>query len=133
MSAFDYVETAQEAAAILSEFGALATVTATPAPLDDGPDTGQPPPVPVSVTAWATVFDYTDRLYGNQPDALIRAGDRQMLMAAIDVDGVAIPVSALPVDAPLIGPDGDAYIIKDPKPINPAGVVVLYDVRVRRP
>lgn len=133
MSAFDYVETAQEAAAILADFGALATVTGASAPVDDGPDTGQPAPMPTSVTAWAAIFDYTDRLYGNQPDALIRAGDRQMLMAGIDVDGVAIPLEALPVDAQVIGPDGDTYIIKDPKPINPAGVVALYDVRVRRP
>lgn len=133
MSAFDYVETAQEAAAILADFGALATVTRTPAPLDDGPDTGQPTPLPVSATAWAVIFDYNEKSYGNQPDALIRAGDRQLLMAAIDVDGIPITPDMLPVEAAVIGPDGDAYVIKDSKPINPAGVAALYDVRVRRP
>jgi len=133
VSAFDYVETAQEAAAILADFGALATVTRTPAPLDDGPDTGQPAPLPVSVTAWAAIFDYTEKSYGNQPDALVRAGDRQLLLAGIDVDGVTITPDMLPVDAPLIGPDGDRYVIKNPKPINPAGVPVLYDIQVRRP
>lgn len=133
MSAFDYVGTAQEAADILAEFGALATVTRTPAPVDDGPDTGQPSQVPASVTAWAAVFDYTEKTYGNQDDALVRAGDRQIYMAAVDVDGVAIPVEDVPIEASILGPDGAAYIVKNCKPINPAGVPVLYDIQARRP
>lgn len=137
MANFDYIETAQDALDVLADVGALTTVTSTPAPAVDDydPSTGgaAAAPDPVVVTAFGAIFDYTKLDLGNQPDARIRAGDRQLLLAALDVNGAPVPEAALPIDAAVVGPDGAPYIIKGVKPLAPAGVAVLFDINARRP
>ena len=136
MADFDYGATAQDALEALAEFGALTTVTyAAPPPADDyDPETSSgAAPSASSVTAFGAIFDYSGREYGDQPDSLIRAGDRQLLLAAIDVNGAPIAVEQAPIEAAVVGPDGAPYIIKNVRALGPAGVVVLFDITVRRP
>lgn len=134
---FDYVESAQDALALLQDFDALPCTVldmAGPPAVDDyDPATGTGgPAAPTSVTALGVILDYTAKEYGNQPDALIRYGDRQVLMAAIDVNGAAMTVDQVPMEAQILAPDGVTYTIKNIKPLNPTGVVVLFDINVRR-
>lgn len=136
--AFDYLETAQEAVEALAEFGALATVTRTVAAAGDdlaAPNYNAPAPATAAVTAFGAIFDYDagKLASGNQPDALIRTGDRQLLFAALDVNGAAVTEEQLPIDAAVTGPDGKPYILKNVRTIGPAGVAVLFDCNVRRP
>lgn len=134
MSAFDYVGTAAEADSLLREFGALAACTRrTEAPYDPSQGQGGEEPVSSTVTAFAVIFDYSANAYGNQPDALIRAGDRQVYMSALTSEGLPITPADLPIEAALIGPDGDRYVVKNCKPTNPAGPPVLYEIQARRP
>lgn len=127
--AFNYGETAQDVRETLSDVGALAGLVWTPAPTSDAPDAPLPPAV--SVTAWGIILDYPAKAIGTQPDSLIRAGDRQVLLSAIDEQtGAAMPL--IPPEASILAPDGVTYVVKNAKVLNPAGVVVMFDLTVRR-
>lgn len=125
---YDYLESAQEALEALQEYGAPCTLTWTPAPDSDAPNAATPDPLVVS--AYGVVLDYAAKMIGTQPDSLIQAGDRQVLLGVFDIDGAAVPKP--PAEAQIIAPDGLLYTVKGCKPLAPAGVAVLYDLNVRR-
>lgn len=125
--AFDSFQTAQDALEALQEF-APSVFTWTPAPTDGGPDAATPDPVTAS--AYSVLLDYNYKQIGTQPDSLIRAGDKNLLVAAIDVNGLAMPEP--PPESECVAADGVTYIVKNCKPLAPAGVAVLYDVQLRK-
>lgn len=125
---FDYAQSAQDALDLLTEFGAVITVSWTPAPTSDAPDA--PQPAPVTARAFGVVLEYSANKMGTQADALIRQGDRQLLLAVVDENGAAMPEPAL--EALVTDAGGVRYRVKNVAPLAPAGVPVLFDVNLRR-
>lgn len=125
---FDYAQSAQEVVEALADAGAPCSLTWTPPPATDDPLAE--PPAPVTVTAYAAIFDYSARQIGTQLDSLIVAGDRQILMAVFDVNGNAVPEPLH--GATVSGPDGNPYVLKACKALAPAGVAVMYDLNVKK-
>lgn len=131
---FDYVQTAQDALAILMDFGGAEpgiTFTHTP---DAAPAPGGAPVIPPPVTTLAVglVFTYSYQMSGDgtRPGSLILAGDRQCYIAAIDINGVQIPAPVKEDTA--LAPDGVEYVVQLVKPISPNGIPVLYEIQLRR-
>ncbi len=124
---FDFVTTAVEADEMLREFGAEVVVTWTPAPATDDPEAV--PPAAVTKTAYGVVLDYSQHKVGTQPDSLIRAGDRNLLLSALQSDGQAMP--EVPPEA-VVDAAGSRYVIRNNAALAPAGVMVLQDITVRR-
>lgn len=127
--AFDYGETAQDVREALEEAGALSSLTWTPPPISDAPDAAVP--APLTFSGWSVILDYGYKQIGTQPDSLIVAGDRQVLLAVFDeTTGAAMPQP--PAESNIIAPDGIEYTVKLAKPLAPAGVPVMFDLNVRR-
>lgn len=126
--AADYAEAAQDALETLTEAGAVAVLTWALAPVSDAPDAATP--APVSVSAYGAIFDFGTLQVGTQPDSLIKAGDRYVLLATTDTAGAAVP--DVPAEARVIAPDGLPYVVRSCKTVGPAGVPVLYKIHVRR-
>lgn len=130
MTAIDYASTAREAFEALRDAGALVTLAWDDAD-DYDPALGRAPEgTPVTVATYGVVLEYNFKDIGTQPDSLIRAGDRQLLLAAIDPLGAQIP-APLP-DAVATLADGSRLVVKNPRALAPAGVPVLYDITLRR-
>ncbi len=78
------------------------------------------------------VFEYNRVNSGDgvHPGTEILAGDKQLLLAALDANGVAI---TLPKKGDkCLAPDGITYNVENVKPLAPSGVAVLYDVNLRK-
>ena len=134
---FDYLESAQEALALLIDFGPpgvvpLVTLTRTPKGVYDR-TTGQTPlGTPVITLGVGLAFDYGLHASGagTAGGSLIAAGDRQLYLAALDVDSVAI---AQPLKNDKAVPlDGVEYNVESVKVLSPAGIPVLYELQLRR-
>lgn len=128
MAAFDYVTTAREARDSLKEAGAIVDLIWTPAPVSDAPDAATP--AEVTHRAYGAVLPYNFREVGAQPDSLIKAGDQNLLLAALDLQGRPLPEP--PFDAVVVLVDGSRHRVKAGKPLAPAGVPVLFDITIRR-
>lgn len=124
----DYTQERIDARDSFKESGALFVLTWTPAPTSDAPDA--PIPLPVTVSAYGLLLEYSANKQGTQPDSLIQAGDKQVLLAALDINNV--PIAAIPPEATCDAPDGVRYVVKTPKALAPAGVPILFDLNVRR-
>lgn len=134
---FDYAQSAQDALGLLTDFGIggvppLVTLTRQ-AKGDYDPTLGRVPDLPPLVTLGVGLaFDYGLHASGagTSGGSLILAGDRQLYLAALTADGVAIPEPAKNDKAvPL---DGITYNVESVKILAPAGVVVLYELQLRR-
>lgn len=134
---FDYVESAQEALALLIDFGTpdgppLVTLTHTPKGEYDRSTGKVEPGDPVITVGVGLAFDYGLHASGagTAGGSLIAAGDRQLYLAAITVGGVPIPA---PVKNDKATPaDGIEYNVESVKTLAPAGVPVLYELQLRR-
>lgn len=131
---FDYVQTAQDALAILMDFGGAEpgiTFTHTPG---SAPAPGGAPVIlpPVTTLAVGLIFTYSDKMSGDgtRADTLIQSGDRQCYIAAIDINGVQIPAPEKEDTA--LAPDGVIYVVQNVKPLAPNGIPVLYEIQLRR-
>jgi hypothetical protein len=135
---FDYAQSAQEALAILQDFDAKPCVVTVTAPAPDTDDydpangTGATP-VPLTVTALGVILDYPvlATSYDNQADALIKAGDRKVILAAINTSGGAIAADQVPEEAQILAPNGITYTVAASRPLAPTGEVVLFILNVR--
>lgn len=125
----DYADTAREVYAALREDGALVTVAWSVTP-DYDPAAGEPVPVAVTATTYGVILDYPTHKIGTQPDSLIRAGDRQLLMAVLDQDGADVPEP--PPEAVVTAAYGARYVVRNCAALDPAGVAVMFDITVRR-
>lgn len=109
--------------------GALCALTWTPASTDTGPRAVAPPAV--DYEAFGAIFDYDRQMVGTQPDSLIRAGDRQLLLSVLTEPALG-DLPEPPFGARIVAPDGVAYKVASVKVVGPAGVAVMYDVNLRR-
>jgi hypothetical protein len=119
--AFDYADLALSADELLAEFGAVAQTVHTTAGTYD-PEAGTSTPESTTTQdVTAVCIDYESKFIDG---ALILRGDKQVFMSA---RGVTAPVA------------GDKftwqaaeYAVIAVTPLAPAGVVVLYELQVRR-
>ena len=126
----DYQQDAIDAEATLREEGAIITLS-WKVPFKYNPaNPGELAPPPVTVRAAGVVLPYSSRVIGTQTDSLIRAGDQQLLLAAIDVDGN--PMIEPPPEASALLADGSTWTVKNPRTLAPAGIPVMFDITLRR-
>lgn len=127
----DYNAEAIEAARALAEDGQIVVLSwQTIAPYVPG--LPEPEPVQHVYTAAGLVEAYPARDTGTQPDSLIAAGDERLHLAALAPD-LATPVPEIPVGAMVLLHGGHTRVVKNCKALAPAGIVVLYDVTLKRP
>jgi hypothetical protein len=127
----DYSQETRDAARDLLAAGAVVTLSWSIATAYDPANPSAPPSAPVAVQAAGVTLAYNLKQLGTQPDSLIRAGDKQLLLAALDVTGAALPEP--PPDAQVTLADGSVWLVKNPQPLAPAGVPIMYDITIRRP
>lgn len=132
---FDYFESAQDALATLIDFNGAepgVRLTRTPKAEYDKTLGKTVSGAPVVTLGVGLVFDYGLHASGagTVGGSLIVAGDRQLYLAALTVDGVAIPQPVKGDKA--LAPDGIEYNVENVKSLAPAGVPVLYDIQLRR-
>lgn len=125
----DYAGTARSAHAAIKGAGALVTVSWSVTP-DYDPNAPDAPDTAISVTTYGAMVPYPAHKVGTQADALIRAGDRNLLMSALDLAGAAIP--EIPPNAVITDAAGGRWHVANAEPIAPAGVAVMYDITARR-
>lgn len=89
-------------------------------------------PAPLATAGVGLIFDYDFRDSGSSMlgETRILAGDKRLLLAALTAAGAAI-APPLKGDA-AVAPDGLTYTVENVKAVGPSGVVVLYDVQLRR-
>jgi hypothetical protein len=90
------------------------------------PATGTATVTTSTQTGWGAVFDYgTKQIDGT----LIKAGDKQLLLSALNAAGTALTAPELN-DTVTIG--GVVYTLVQPlKTLSPAGTTVLFEVNLR--
>lgn len=76
-------------------------------------------------SGYGAVFEYIDR---NIDGTLIKAGDKQLLLSAVNSAGTALTSPVLN-DTVTIG--GTAYTITRIKPLSPAGTTCLFECNLR--
>lgn len=124
----DYAATATAAHAALKSAGALVRVDWTVATdyVPGQASTG----TPTSIETYGAFVPYPAHKIGNQPDARIRAGDRNLLLAAVDAAGAQLAEPR--IDAVITAADGGKWRVAACEAIAPAGLVVMYDITARR-
>jgi hypothetical protein len=118
---FDYTKSLATADRLLAKFGqavALRRVTLS------GPS-WDPVSTPADYVTVAAVIDYTAQ---QRQDASILVSDRRVLVSAGPLTALGV-AAIIPGDTLVIGGVEVPVVIS--KPVNPAGVVVLYDVQCR--
>lgn len=127
----DYNAEAIEAARALAEDGQIVVLSwETLAPYVPG--LPEPEPVPHVYTAAGVEFPFNFKEKGVQADSLIAVGETQLLLAAVSPD-LTTPVPPPPFDAVVLLHGGHVRKVKTCKPLAPAGVVVTYDITLKRP
>lgn len=125
----DYAVTARAALSALKSAGALVTIAwDVSTPYVPGEPTGAP--TPASVTTYGAMVPYPAHKVGTQADSLIRAGDRNLLLAATDPAGVALTQPA--VGARITAANGEFWRVAACEAICPAAETVLFDITARR-
>lgn len=124
-----YRDKAIAARASLARSGAPVVVAWTETP-DYVPGEPEPAPVAHTFTAPGAVIAFGYKEIGTQPDSLIKAGDRNLLLAACDANGDPLPEPPFGAAVTLV--DGSLYAVTSCKPLAPAGVPVMYDISIRR-
>lgn len=126
----DYAQAARKAAQSLLKSGATITLSwKVPFKYDPANPKALPPP-PVTVRAAGVVLPYSSRVIGTQTDSLIRAGDQQLLLAAVDINGEFL--AEPPPEASALLADGTTWTVKNPRTLAPAGIPVMFDITLRR-
>jgi hypothetical protein len=125
----DYAATARAALAALKSAGALVTVAWDVSPAYD-PSNPDEPATPYSIATYGAMVPYAAHKVGTQPDSLIRAGDRNLLLAATSPDGVALTEPA--IGARITAANGETWRVAACEAICPAAETVLFDITARR-
>lgn len=89
------------------------------------PATGTAAVTVTTQTAYGAMFEYGDK---NIDGVLIKEGDKQLLLSALNSAGTALVAPVLN-DTVLI--DSVTYTITRIKPLSPAGTTVLFDCNIR--
>lgn len=76
------------------------------------------------------IFEYDAKQAGiyNTPGSLIKMGDKQLLLSALNTGGSALTA---PVRDDTVTVDGTTYTITHVKKVDPGGTAVLYDINIR--
>lgn len=121
MAAFDYIESRDDADELIAEFGQVVAVrrTSTTGPAHD------PTVTTADYTTLAAILDYNSRQIDGQN---ILVTDRRALIAAGPLAALGI-TSIAPPDSIVVG--GIAVPVVRVMPLNPAGVLVMYDCQLR--
>jgi len=91
------------------------------------PATGGATVTTTTQTGWGAIFDYGNK---NIDGTLIKQGDRQLLLSAVNAAGTALTAPAL--NDTVTDKNGIVYTIVNPlKTIAPAGTTVLFDCNLR--
>lgn len=114
---FDYAASAATAVSLLQRFGAAATLKRTTTGAYD-PATGSAPTTVTEHETTAAVLAYPQKFIDG---TLIRQGDRRALMAA----------TVEPQAGDALAWQGSDLSIVAVRPVDPAGVAVLYEAQVR--
>lgn len=116
---FDYAETAETAAELLTEFGAMVTLTRiTPGGYD--PSTGTVVNTEVTHTAAGVKLEYEQRLIDGTN---ILQGDQRVYLDPL--------IAEAPQAGDKLNVGTEVFNVVRSRPLAPAGIVVLHDVQVR--
>ena len=115
-----YSETAADATGAIREFGQTVTITHLTAGAYN-PATGAVSNTSTVQTGTAVELDYN---VSEIDGVLIQRGDKKLLVA---VSGITV---IEPNDTCTVG--AVVYLIKNVKPLSPGGIVLLYEVQVRK-
>jgi hypothetical protein len=119
--AFDYAGLALTAEEIIAEFGAAAVLSRTTSGGYD-PETGISAPEATTLqNVTAVCIDYDAKFIDG---TLILRGDKQVFISA---NGVTVPAAG-----DRFAWQGGEYSVIAVTPLSPAGVVLLYELQVRR-
>lgn len=77
-------------------------------------------------TGYGAVFEYVDH---NIDGTLIKAGDKQLLLSALNSTGTALTTPPIVNDTATIG--GAVYTITSVKPLSPAGTTCIFECNLR--
>jgi hypothetical protein len=119
---FDYLESRDDADALIAEFGAVASLRRT----TNSGTTYAPTQTTADYATVAVKVDFTMRQMqgGNVLDT-----DERWLVAAGPLTALGV-ASILPRDGLVVG--ASVKPILDSKPLAPAGIVVMYDCHIRQ-
>jgi hypothetical protein len=127
----DYSGIAQNADALLADFGQTVTVTSKTAGAYD-PATGTSAITTTTKTGYAVLLDYarvdTGKLNADGSPVLIT--DKQCYLSVLTGDGNSMP-EPTPDMTLITDVGGTIYTVKNLKKISPAGTPVLYELNVR--
>ncbi len=119
---------------IIESFGQLVTVQGGPVETSDqyDPTTGRnAASPPSSQSGFGLLLEYQTYLRAgvrNEKDSLIRAGDKQLFLAPVDVSGAAL--TGVKAGAK-VTVSGVAYSVTAVAPMAPDGVVIYYECNIR--
>ena len=125
----DYVKTARAGLAALKSAGGMVSLSWTVAAAYD-PNNPDAAGTPKLIATYGAMVPYAAHKVGTQPDSLIRAGDRNLLLAALDPGGA--PLAEPPIGAVIIAANGERWKVAACEAICPAADVVLFDITARR-
>lgn len=130
MATFDYADMAATAQELLVEFGGPITVRHIVTGEYD-PDLGEAPTTAVDNDGIGALFDYTAQAAGvaNMAGSVIETGDKQLYLAPELVAGGAMPE---PKPADLVLALSATWRVVTVKTLAPAGVVLLFELQLRR-
>lgn len=77
-------------------------------------------------TGYGAVFEYVDH---NIDGTLVKAGDKQLLLSALNSTGTALTTPPIVNDTATIG--GAVYTITSVKPLSPAGTTCIFECNLR--
>lgn len=121
MAAFDYIESRDDADELIEEFGQVVAVrrTSSTGPAHD------PTITTADFTTLAAILDYNSRQIDGENILLT---DRRALIAAGPLTALGI-TSIAPPDSIVVG--GVAVPVVRVMPLNPAGVLAMFDCQLR--
>lgn len=125
----DYVKTARAGLAALKSTGGMVSIAWTVA-ADYDPNNPDAEGTPVLIATYGAMVPYAAHKIGTQPDALIRAGDRNLLLSALDPGGA--PLTEPPIGAVITAANGEHWKVAACEAICPAADTVLFDITARR-
>lgn len=130
MSTFDYAEMAATAQELLLEFGGPVTVRQVVTGEYD-PELGEAPTTTVDNDGIGALFDYSAQSAGlaNLAGSVIETGDKQLYLAPeLAAGGPMIE----PKPADLVLALGATWRVVTVKPLAPAGIVLLFELQLRK-
>lgn len=121
MAAFDYIESRDDADELIEEFGQIVAVRRTSSTGNEW----DPTVTTADYTTLAAILDYNSRQIDGEN---ILITDRRALIAAGPLTTLGIN-SIAPPDSIVVG--GVAVPVVRVMPLNPAGVLVMFDCQLR--